>query len=450
MPQTQISCPNCRQPIMANVTQLFDVGQDPGLKSQLLSGMANFVQCQVCGYQGALATPVVYHDPDKELLLTYVPAGIGLPRDEQERRIGGMINQVVNRLPAEKRKGYLLTPQAHLTMQGLIERILEADGITKEMIKAQQDKLDFLQRLSTTQDENTRISLIKDNEALVDADLFLIMGRLIETAASTGDQGAAQQLEAIQNLLIENSDYGQEIQQQSAEVRAAIESLQAAGQDLSREKLLELIIGAPNDIRLSALVSLARPGIDYTFYQMLTARVDASEGEEQERLSVLRDKLLELTKQLDEQVEMRARQAHKLLEHILQANDVMQAIQANAAQIDEFFVQVVQEELDKARKSGDLEKSAKLNQIDETLREAMAQPTEIEFIQALLEATDDESRNQLLDENPEKITPELFQMLSGLMNQVAESGQDEQLVEKIKQVNRQVLRHSMRSKIQGG
>jgi hypothetical protein len=135
---------------MADVTQLFDVAQDPGLKSQLLSGMANFVQCQVCGYQGALATPIVYHDPDKELLLTYVPAEIGLPRDEQEKLIGGLINQAVNRLPADKRKGYLLTPQAHLTMQGLIERILEADGITKEMIKAQQDKLDFLQKLSGT------------------------------------------------------------------------------------------------------------------------------------------------------------------------------------------------------------------------------------------------------------------------------------------------------------
>ena len=450
MPRTQINCPNCRQPIMADVTQLFDVGQDPELKSQLLSGMANFVQCQVCGYQGALATPVVYHDPDKELLLTYVPAEIGLPRDEQERLIGGMINQVVNRLPAEKRKGYLLTPQAHLTMQGLIERILEADGITKEMIKAQQDKLDFLQKLSTTQDENARISLIQENETLIDADLFSIMGRLIETAASTGDQESAQQLEAIQNLLIENSDYGQEIQQQSAEVRAAIESLQAAGQDLSREKLLELIIEAPNDIRLSALVSLARPGIDYTFYQLLTDRIDGSEGEEQEKLSVLRDKLLELTQQLDEQVEMRAKQAYALLEQILQADDVMQAIQANAAQIDEFFVQAVQEELEKARKSGDLEKSAKLNQIDETLREAMTQPAEVEFIQELLEAPDDESRNQLLDDNPDKITPELFQMLSGLMNQVAESGQDEQLVEKIKLINRQVLRHSMRSNIQGG
>jgi hypothetical protein len=450
MPQTQINCPNCKQPIMADVTQLFDVAQDPGLKSQLLSGMANFVQCQMCGYQGALATPIVYHDPDKELLLTYVPAEIGLPRDDQEKLIGGMINQAVNRLPAEKRKGYLLTPQAQLTMQSLIERVLEEDGITKEMIKAQQDKLDFLQKLSATGDENARIALIKENEDLIDAELFSILGRLIETAAGTGEQESAQQLEAIQNLLVENTDYGQEIRQQSAEVQAAIESLQAAGQDLTREKLLELIIEAPNDIRLSALVSLARPGIDYTFYQQLTDRIDAAEGEEKDRLEALRDKLLELTSQLDEQVELKAKQAHELLDKIMQADDVMQAIQVNAAQIDEFFMQAVQDELEKARESGDLEKSAKLNQIEQTLREAMAQPPEVEFLQEMTEAPDDEAREKMLDENPDKITPELFQMLSGLMNQVAESGQDEQLVEKLKLINRQVLRHSMRSNIQGG
>jgi hypothetical protein len=450
MPQTQINCPNCKQPIMADVTQLFDVAQDPGLKSQLLSGMANFVQCQMCGYQGALATPIVYLDPDKELLLTYVPAEIGMPRDDQEKLIGGMINQAVNRLPAEKRKGYLLTPQAQLTMQSLIERVLEEDGITKEMIKAQQDKLDFLQKLSATGDENARIALIKENKALIDAELFSILGRLIETAAGTGEQESAQQLEAIQNLLVENTDYGQEIRQQSAEVQAAIESLQAAGQDLTREKLLELIIEAPNDIRLSALVSLARPGIDYTFYQQLTDHIDAAEGEEKDRLEALRDKLLELTSQLDEQVELKAKQAHELLDKIMQADDVMQAIQVNAAQIDEFFMQAVQDELEKARESGDLEKSAKLNQIDQTLREAMAQPPEVEFLQEMIEAPDDEARENMLDENPDKITPELFQMLSGLMNQVAESGQDEQLVEKLKLINRQVLRHSMRSNIQGG
>jgi len=450
MPQTQINCPNCRSPIMADITQLFDAAQDPSLKSQLLSGMANFVQCQTCGYQGALATPIVYHDPEKELLLTHVPGEIGLSRDDQERMIGGLINQSVNRLSAEQRKGYLLTPQAHLTMQSLTERILEADGITKEMIKAQQDKLDFLQKISAVKDDEERSTLIKENESLVDAELFSILGRLIETAGSTGDQQSAQHLETIQNLLVENTDYGQEISQQSAEVQAAIESLQAAGQDLTREKLLELIIEAPNDIRLSALVSLARPGIDYTFYQLLTDRIDAAEGEEQERLAGLRDNLLELTSQLDEQVALRAKQSHQLLDQIMQADDVMQAIQVNAGQVDEYFLQAVQEELEKARKSGDLERSAKLNQIDETLRAAMSQPPEVEFIQELIEAPDDEAMKALLDENPDKITPELFQMISGLMNQVEESGQDEQLVEKIKLINRQVLRHSMRSNIEGG
>lgn len=450
MPQTQISCPNCKQPIMAEVMQLFDVGQDPSLKAKLLSGAANYVQCQVCGYQGALATPIVYHDPDKELLLTFVPGEIGLPRDEQEKLIGNLINQSINRLPAEKRKGYLLTPKAHLTMQGLIENILEADGITKEMIKAQQDKLDFLQKLSTTQDEAARRELVKENEALVDADLFSILGRLMETAAGTGDEESAKQLEAIQNVLVENSDFGQEIQQQSAEVQAAIESLQAVGKDLTREKLLDLIIDAPNDIRLSALVSLARPGIDYTFYQQLTDKIDAAEGEEKQRLSEVRDKVLALTSQLDQQVEIRAKQARQLLDKILEADEIMPAIQANAAQIDEIFVRVVQEQLENARKAGDLEKSAKLNQIDETLREAMAQPTEVEFIQELIEAADDESRDKLLAENPDKLTPDLFQMLSGLISQVAESNQDDELLEKLKLVNRQVLRHSMRANIQGG
>lgn len=450
MPRTQINCPNCKQPIMADVQQLYDVAQDPAMKSRLLSGMSNFVQCQYCGYQGSLATPIVYHDPEKELLLTYVPGEIGLPRNEQERLIGSLIKQVVDHLPPEKRKAYLFTPQANLTMQSLIERILEADGITKEMIKAQQEKLDLLQKLSMAKDEQARVNLINENEALIDADLFSMLSRLLATAAGTGDQGSVNALEEIQQLLIENSDFGKEVQNQSEEVQAAIESLQAAGQDLTREKLLDLIIQAPNDIRLSALVSLTRPGIDYSFFQLLTDRIDAAEGEEQQRLSIVREKLLELTKQLDEQVEMRARGAKQLLDKIMQSEDVMQAIQQNAAQIDEFFIQAVQDELGKARQSGDLERSAKLNQIDETLQEAMKQPPEIEFIQDLLEAPDDAARQDLLESNPEKLTPELFQMLTGLMNQVSESGQDENLAEKIKLINRQVLRFSMKAKLQAG
>ena len=53
-----------------------------------------------------------------------------------------MITQVTNRLPAEKRKAYLFKPVANLTYESMIETILGKDGITPEMIKAQQERLE--------------------------------------------------------------------------------------------------------------------------------------------------------------------------------------------------------------------------------------------------------------------------------------------------------------------
>src|SRR5512143_538808 len=140
MSKVQMNCPRCRQPIIAEVEQLFDVGADPQAKQRFLSGGANVAQCQNCGYQGPLSTPVVYHDPSKELLLTYFPPELGLPLNEQERLMGPYITQVLNRLPPEKRKAYLLRPQSMLTMQTMIDKILEADGITKEMVEASQKR----------------------------------------------------------------------------------------------------------------------------------------------------------------------------------------------------------------------------------------------------------------------------------------------------------------------
>src|SRR4030042_3880682 len=137
MQRAQITCPNCRQPVVVAVQQLFDVGVNPADKQIFLSSAVNNIECPNCGFRGALGTPVVYHDPDKELLLTFVPPEMKLQLDEQERVIGRMFKQVMDKLAPERRKAYLLSPQSFLTFQSLVERILEADGITKEMIQAQ-------------------------------------------------------------------------------------------------------------------------------------------------------------------------------------------------------------------------------------------------------------------------------------------------------------------------
>ena len=160
MPKTRINCPNCRQPVTADVDQLFDAGSDPSAKSRLISGAFNQIRCPSCGYQGNLSTPIVYHDPDKELLFYFFVPPDRQHADYQERIIGALINQVVNKLPQEKRKGYLLRPQSVLTLQGLVERILEGDGITREMLQAQQQRLNLLQRLLTAS-ADVRAEMIK-------------------------------------------------------------------------------------------------------------------------------------------------------------------------------------------------------------------------------------------------------------------------------------------------
>ena len=138
MPRIQTTCPRCKQPIIAEVQMLFDMTTDPTAKQKLLSRSTNTARCQACGYEGLISSPIVYHDPEKELLLTYFPPELGLPINEQEKQIGPLINQVVNALAPEKRKGYLFQPNTMFTYQTLIDLVLEADGITKEMIEAQQ------------------------------------------------------------------------------------------------------------------------------------------------------------------------------------------------------------------------------------------------------------------------------------------------------------------------
>jgi len=162
---TQVRCPRCGTPLPARVEQVIDLAVDAGAKARLLSGSLNHVRCPSCGYDGMLATPIVLHDPAKELLLTYFPVELGLPKAEQERVLGRLINQVINRLPAEKRRAYLLQPQAVLTTQGLVDRILQADGITREEVEAQRAKLRlFEDLLRVPEDQMDRFVAEHDGE----------------------------------------------------------------------------------------------------------------------------------------------------------------------------------------------------------------------------------------------------------------------------------------------
>jgi hypothetical protein len=441
MPRTTIRCPNCRQPITADVEQLFDVGKDPANRQRFLSGAINLVQCPHCGYQGNLATPIVYHDPDKELLLTFVPPEIGLPRDEQERLIGGLINQVVTALPQERRKAYLFRPQSFLTQQSLVERVLEAEGITKEMIEAQQKRLNLLQRLLGAS-EDVMAEIVKQEDAIMDADFFSLLRRLVDAAMMGGDQEAAQQLAQLQQRLVPITSYGRELQEQTQEIEAAVNELRSAGRELNQDKMLDLVLKATNETRMRAYVSLARPLLDYTFFQKLSERIDRARGDGRTRLVEIREKLLEWTRQVDQQIEQRAQASRQMLDEILNTENISETMGQALPAVDEFFVQELNRQYDEARKAGDLDKLSKLQKVVDVLQQASAAPPEVQLIEELLEAPDDQTRRQMMEEHRDEITPEFLQVLAGFISQV-ESGEDQEVIERLRSLNRQALRFSM-------
>ncbi len=448
MPKSQVSCPKCRQPLVVDVEQLFDLNVDPSAKSRLLSGVVNQIRCPYCGYQGSLATPIVYHDPDKELLLTFVPPELGLPRHEQERAVGALINQVISKLPQEKRKGYLLNPQSTLTMQGLVERGLQEDGITREMIQAQQQKLNLLQRLANASDESVLAEIARQEDALIDAEFFSLLNRLMEVALMNGDRDSANQLSNLQKKLLPLTTYGRQVQAQSKEIETAISDLRALGRELNREQLLNLIIQAPNEIRLSALVSLARPALDYLFFQMLSERIDAADAESRPRLMQLRAKLLEMTQEIDRQMEEHRQQMRELLEKILETEDVEGAMSQVFSAIDETFVQELQSMLSEARNRGDLDRSGKLQRMMDVLRQASA-PPEMTLLEEYLDLPDDSGRRQFLEAHAEEITPEFMDLLANIMVQV-QGGDDKEFANHVMAANRQALRFSMQRNLNSG
>jgi hypothetical protein len=446
MARIQTTCPRCRQPIIADVEQLFDLNVDPQAKQKLLTGAVNVARCQSCGYEGPLSTPIVYHDPEKELLLTYFPSELGVPLNEQEKTLGPLVMQVTNRLPNEKKKAYLLQPKSMFTYQTLMETILAADGITKEMLDDQQKKINLLQRLITTSPE-TRVEIIKQESALIDESFFMLLARYLEAAAAQGNKKLLDTLTEVQNALVENTEIGQKIKLQSAEMEAALKDLQEASKDgLTREKLLDLLINAPTDIRLSTIVSYTRSGMDYSFFQLLSDKIEQSQGDEKEELTELRKKLLEMTEAIDKRLDEELIRARKLLETILSSGDIEKAIEENLDQIDEFFNQALKTALEDARQRGDLERSAKINQVILAVEKASAPPPEVALIEKFLAANDEAELNSLVEANAAAITPEFLQILNSIVAQSGE-GSNPEITQRLQNVYAAVMKASMKAKV---
>jgi len=446
MAKTTISCPQCKP---AEITRLFDIRENPQAKQILLSGAYNLIQCQNCGYRGQAPTPIVYHDPDNELLLTFFPPELNVPVNQQEQMIGPLINRVMENLPMADRKAYLFKPETMFTRQRLMERILEEDGITPDMLKAQQDRLNLLQRLAGVSPES-RPEVIKQEEELVDEQLLMILQRLIQSAAAAGEEESTQVLAGLQQQILENTEYGKEILKQAQDQQAAMESLDEASKSgLTREKLLNLIIeAADSEVRLATLVSMARAGLDYGFFQLLSERIQKASDEQREMLTELREHLLEMTHEIDEAIKEQEQIAGELLDKILERDDVEETTLQALPSINEIFLEVLRKRIQQARKEDDEARLEKLQKVASAIQKVSAPGANIELIEALLQAEDEQAISTVLEANADEITDEFMQFLMNLLNQTQAQEGREAMADKLTQVYRQALRFSMKRNLE--
>ncbi|PKO01795.1 MAG: hypothetical protein CVU43_11070 [Chloroflexi bacterium HGW-Chloroflexi-5] len=444
MAKIQTSCPRCRQPILAEVQQLFDVNTDPTAKQRLMSRTTNVARCQACGYEGMMSTPIVYHDPSKELLLTFFPPEMGVPVNEQEKQIGPLINQVVNALPAEMRKGYIFQPQTMFTYQTLLDKVLEADGITKEMIEAQQKRVGLIQRLLTTPKPEDRSAIIAQENELVDGAFFAILSTIIESASMQGDEKSAQLLNEIQMQLLKETEVGKTLLAQSEETQAALKTLQDASKNgLTREILLDTLIGLTSDSSLTTIVSLARNGLDYQFFQLLSEKIEAEAEDKKQPLIDLRDKLLNITRDIDNELKNRLAEGAKLLYTILAEPDLEEAVKKHIPEMNEFFTQALQSEFEAAHQKGDMERIEKIQKVISIVEKESAPPPEIELIQSLLEAADDAARQKILEEKSDSVNDQLLTAINAIIAEGEARKQSPELVDSLRAVYKIALRFNM-------
>jgi len=455
MARIQTSCPNCSQPLAAEIFQVIDVNKDVQLKEVLLAGGLNFAQCQVCGFQGQVPVPLVYHDKEKELLLTFTPPDTSKTMQEKEAALAPLLKQVIDNLEPQDRKGYLFQPQSMLTMNNLVKNVLLADGITEEMIQDQQEKMKLLDTLFNQDGETLKKTVIENNEK-IDREFFAMFAEIAQRIIANRDEQSIEKIRTLQDVLMAETEIGKEILTETQEIQVATQSLEALGKNLTRGSLLELVIKAPNLERVKALAGLVRPAMDYEFFQTFTERIEAAAEKDRKEMVEKRNLILKVTQEIDEQLKQKAAAAVETINQIIENESIEESLMQNIGLVDQFFVQALSEQINLAEEGKDDERKTKLIKLFQIIKE-LTTPPELKKVEELVAISDNSHKleavlNEMDPELSEKVISYLTSIITNYEEQ-ATQGEGENLeqlnetLSKLKKVFNELLRKSMESKM---
>ena len=409
----QISCPSCGHKYAAQVQSIVDVSQNPELKSALLRGQLNVVTCPACGTPAMVSAPLLYHDPAKSLLLLFVPPELNLPLPERERLTGQLVNALMSMVPTENRKGYFLNPRPVLTMQGLIDEVLKADGVTPEMLEKQRSRTRLIQDLLAQLDDQARLDeLIEQHKPELDYPFLLTLTATLEGAAASGQKLLAEKLFRLRDLLVE---------------RTGVVLPEPLPFDTPQEEVLKRALAFKEKESLWAFVLYNRPLLDYTFFQALTERIEKAAPEEAAALTQRRSDLLEMTARLDKEAEEAQRAKLALLQQILSSSDPAKTLRDNKQEIDTFFLAMLGAALRTAEKEKRPEDVKRLQMVNELALQVLQDnlPPELRLVNELLAAAYPEGTRQILAERRKELNPDLPEILTALAEDLQGQGRPE-------------------------
>ncbi|NDJ52601.1 MAG: hypothetical protein GYB68_05890 [Chloroflexi bacterium] len=441
---TTISCPNCGQPFSAMLEQVLDVDRDPGAKDRLLNGRVNVITCPHCGYRGMVGTPLIYHDSTKPVAVIYVPMELNLNQPDREKLVGDLTNALMRNMDENTPKGHLLQPKTALTFQGLMDQVLEAEGLTQEEYQQQQQsgaasldesKLQLIEQIAEAKKAD-REALLAENMDQIDMAFVELLTAAAQQAAQAEDQRRSLRLLNAREYILEHSDIGQQIREQEAafaeaneDLQGLLAELQQQGRQLTREDFVDLLMeDRHNEAKVRALASLGRQLLDYQTFEVITARINMAQSDaERQRRSRVRELALEAASSYEREQRAEMERAAETLRQLMQAEDIALAVRDNINRIDDLFLQVLQVNLDEARRSGNMAASGRLAQIyEEVLRLVQeSAPPEIRFINELLSAESNDEVNGLLHANDKKLDLQLLGAIEEVMQQFQSSGNQE-------------------------
>lgn len=398
----QVTCPKCGNKYATQVISIIDVERDPQLKNLLLQGALNTVACPACGTPGRVSAPLLYHDPRKELLMVYVPPELNLPMAEREKLTGSLVSALMTNVPPEQRKGYFLNPRTALTLQGLIDEILKADGITKEMLDEQRARTTLLQDLVRAMDDEAQLNaLVEQNKARIDYAFFLTLAAAAQGSGSAGQTQLAEKLLKLRDSLL---------------ARLPISLPEPLPDNTPPTVLIDRLLAAKDKEMRWAYVLYNRHLLDYAFFEELTQRSEKATSEEAAALRALRTELLEMTEQLDKEARAVQEQKLKLLQELLASQDPQQTLREHQSEIDELFLSLLAATQRQAQQEGNADVAQRLQAIQQSVLQIMQEsmPPELQFVNELLAQEYPQGTEKLLRARQAEVNADFLEVLEAL------------------------------------